>query len=332
MITTHLPLKSTIRFQTEFPSDHTAIARKLTSAQFEVDYIGSALSNPYFTLKCCDRFLKIPANSTFPIIYDSPIPISDPIPFTAHIPKHIVQTWKSSDLSQQMEYAISTVKKYNPDFEYFFFTDETRKEIIYQFPKEVQKAYASLIPEAFKTDLWRYCFLEKNGGVYLDSKIVLQRPLYSLTNPNTRLILADDLFPSNIYNAILASPPNHPLMKEIIQQATEQILAKNPGIDNLDITGPRALGRAFAKVYNIACAQWTLEKLAIPEIIVLKNDPSTGGKRILDHQDSVIGYTHFSSYYNKENPIQNHHSTLWKTGKIFIPAECDEPSDCAETV
>ena len=38
------------------------------------------------------------------------------------------------------------------------------------FSKRVLYAYDKLIPGAFKADLWRYCIIYINGGIYIDIK------------------------------------------------------------------------------------------------------------------------------------------------------------------
>ena len=58
---------------------------------------------------------------------------------------------------------------------HYLFHDEACSEFIArEYPPDVLMAYDSLIPTAFKADLWRYCVLYKYGGVYLDAKLCWQ--------------------------------------------------------------------------------------------------------------------------------------------------------------
>jgi len=53
---------------------------------------------------------------------------------------------------------------------YLFNDDACRDFLVSSFPNDVVNAYDSLIPTAFKADLWRYCILYMFGGVYMDIK------------------------------------------------------------------------------------------------------------------------------------------------------------------
>ena len=60
----------------------------------------------------------------------------------------------------------------NINLEYY---DDTgaRDFIINNYPSEVLWAYDKLIPGAYKADLWRYCVLYINGGIYVDIKFII---------------------------------------------------------------------------------------------------------------------------------------------------------------
>ena len=87
------------------------------------------------------------------------------------IPCNIFQTWETKILPPSMFETISKIKRQNPRFKYFLFDDNDCREFIKtHFPTNVLNAYDSLIPGAYKADLWRYCILYKMGGIYIDIK------------------------------------------------------------------------------------------------------------------------------------------------------------------
>ena len=89
------------------------------------------------------------------------------------IPANIFQTWQTHTLPPQMFNAIKIIKKQNPRFNYYLFSDsDCRLFISKNFEPVVLNAYDRLIPGAYKADLWRYCILYKYGGIYLDIKYV----------------------------------------------------------------------------------------------------------------------------------------------------------------
>merc|ERR1719221_602651 len=49
------------------------------------------------------------------------------------------------------------------------------------------------------------------------------------------------------WNALMASPPRHVALAAVIKRVCNQIERRSYGRNDLDITGPRALGRAMAR-------------------------------------------------------------------------------------
>mmetsp|Transcript_13751 Transcript_13751/g.18845 ORF Transcript_13751/g.18845 Transcript_13751/m.18845 type:complete len:94 (-) Transcript_13751:532-813(-) len=63
-------------------------------------------------------------------------------------------------------------------WEYRFYDDEAASTFIAtHFPHEVLEAYNAIKPGAFKADLFRYCTLLINGGIYADMDILLEANL-----------------------------------------------------------------------------------------------------------------------------------------------------------
>jgi len=76
----------------------------------------------------------------------------------SHIPKIIWQTWATKDLPFNMLQCVNKLKASHTDFEYNLFNDEECYSFIKEnYPIEVLYAYESLIPSAYKADLWRLC-------------------------------------------------------------------------------------------------------------------------------------------------------------------------------
>ena len=117
------------------------------------------------------------------------IPGSFPIPFfqTWSCERSATTTSSSSNMFDNLANAGLPPKMYEcirnnlllnrvgDDCIHYLFHDEACSEFIArEYPPDVLMAYDSLIPTAFKADLWRYCVLYKYGGVYLDAKLCWQ--------------------------------------------------------------------------------------------------------------------------------------------------------------
>ena len=82
-------------------------------------------------------------------------PFSDSV-----IPLKIFQTWSTKNLPIHMKKNCYTLQKQNPQFEYYLYDDEDCYDFIKtNFGPDVLNAYETLIPGAYKADLWRYCVL-----------------------------------------------------------------------------------------------------------------------------------------------------------------------------
>ncbi len=114
-----------------------------------------------------------PPSSYTHILYVSSPP-EQPITFNTKRPI-IFQTWHTtyppSSLPPKMRETVNQIIAANPECDHQLFNDtECRNFIRDNFPQQVLTAYDTLIPTAFKADLWRYCILYKHGGIYLDIK------------------------------------------------------------------------------------------------------------------------------------------------------------------
>ena len=109
----------------------------------------------YLTFKYYNNIYNMPRNK----IYNSIIPLS------------IYQTWFTKNLPSKMKERVNILKLQNPEFNHYLYDDDDCYEFIKNnFSKDVLNAYDSLIPGAYKADLWRLCILYINGGIYLDMK------------------------------------------------------------------------------------------------------------------------------------------------------------------
>ena len=76
---------------------------------------------------------------------------------------------------------IILLQKMNPQFDIYLYDDQDRINFIKDnFDQNVLDAYNSLLPGAFRSDLWRYAIIYKYGGVYIDIKYHTYIPLIEL--------------------------------------------------------------------------------------------------------------------------------------------------------
>lgn len=142
---------------------------------------------------------------------------------------------------------------------HYFDDRDCRRHIETHFDSSVLKAYDSLIPTAFKADLWRFCILYTNGGIYGDLSQKVLVP-YDVNANRSDMILTRDRgvccsSTDNIQISFMASVPRNPILKYIIDRTSQDILDKKMGRCSLDITGPVAFRTYICQFLGVPLLQ-----------------------------------------------------------------------------
>ena len=221
------------------------------------------------------------------------------------IPLKIYQTWHTKNLPPLMKYNVEKLKRSHPRFEHFLFDDNDCREFIKNnFDAQVLNAFDNLIPGAFKADLWRYCILYINGGIYLDIK-------YSSVNHFRFIELTEkehwvlDIDKNNIYNALIVSKPNNPILLNCINKVVENVKNKFYGSSCVDPTGPGLVKLFLSK-----------DDKARIEMEHLWTRP-TGDKFIIYKNISILKM--YNNYYTEQNIYKKvaHYTELWSKQKVY---------------
>lgn len=172
------------------------------------------------------------------------------------IPKIIVQTNEYCEIPLGMHKAMKQLRKDNPEYEYYYYDNVDRRDFIKKhFDGRVLHAYDSLVPGAFRADLFRYCFVYIRGGVYIDSGMVSIKPLRELIRSDDKLVLAEDDSHGRVCNGFLAAIPKHPLFKHAIKLIVKRVKSRYYEGSALDITGPNMMGQVFRDLYGQDCRE-----------------------------------------------------------------------------
>ena len=226
------------------------------------------------------------------------------------IPKNVYLTWSTLDFSPELKLNINTLKERNPEFKFHIYDDNMCREFIAKhFSKNVLNAYDQLIPGAYKADLWRYCVLFINGGIYMDIKLCTIPP-FKLIDVTDDEYLVSDRPPNTIYNAFMVCKARNILLKYAISKIMDNVKNKFYGADPLDPTGPRLLGTIVSslnksKKKNIKCQ---LSHYMKGGFITFKNN--------FVMTNNFQGYKKMrNTYYTKQHT--SHYDTLWRARQIY---------------
>jgi mannosyltransferase OCH1-like enzyme len=169
----------------------------------------------------------------------------------------IIQTWASHFTNQdRFILCYNELNRIYPKHTYKLFSDfEMKQFILSYYDENICKQYDNIIPIAFKSDFFRYLYLYKFGGFYLDIPVLPLVNIFeyiSLRYPHKKisfLSAIDNGHPNNIWNAFMYVVPNHPIMKECIDEIMSY-QNKKVFKSCLDYTGPGVLGKVLKKYKN----------------------------------------------------------------------------------
>jgi hypothetical protein len=189
----------------------------------------------------------------------------------AGIPKRIIQTGKSVQLSLLQRAAVSNLKLLNPDFEYLFFdNDQVETFFRQEFPEYLETVNSFRFPIQ-KYDFFRYLAIYRHGGFYFDLDVFLAAGLsplldlgcvFSFEDLNlSRFLRRNYGMDWAIGNYAFGAAPKHPFLKAVIENCVKA--QKNPqwvepmmrGIPRLfhpeflilNTTGPLLVSRTLAE-------------------------------------------------------------------------------------
>ena len=235
------------------------------------------------------------------------------------IPLKLFQTWNTKKLPPKMNENVIQLKKENHEFEYFLYDDNDCRDFIKKhFPKDVLNAFDSLIPGAYKADLWRYCILYINGGIYLDIKYQCMNnfKLINLTYKEHFVLERPSFWEDDsygIYNALICCKPNNSILLKCIHSIVDNVQNNYYGKNSLYPTGPGLLGKLyfnhntkikeFELFYNHYETKYIVtNQIIYKKIVILEN------------------YTEYREEQDKTSKLPSYH-TLWAQRLIYLKPE-----------
>jgi mannosyltransferase OCH1-like enzyme len=221
-----------------------------------------------------------------------------------YIPLNIFMTWKTKNLTPEMQTSIDIVKKASPEFNIYIYDNEDCRNFLKKyFIKDVLESFDNLKPGAFKADLWRYCVLYYYGGIYQDIKYQPNEDFKYISLSDKEYFVKDrPSYGNGIYNALLVCKPKNLILYKCIKKIIKNVKNKFYGCSSLQITGPLLITQFFTKEqFELLELSFDRYKLCNKEFI-LKNN-----KKIL------INFKE----YRKQQSFFSHYPLLYYTRRIY---------------
>ena len=133
------------------------------------------------------------------------------------IPKIIIQTWKTKSIPFKYKEDVISMKKYNKDYNFLFFSDDDIDHFLKEKYPEYYIVYNKLPIKIQKIDYFRYVAVYHYGGFYFDLDITCMYPLDDLLN-------YDCIFP--IDQHITRNKCNSPRLKDYCNKNMKILLGQ----------------------------------------------------------------------------------------------------------
>ena len=228
------------------------------------------------------------------------------------IPKNVYQTYKTP-IPKCIVESMDKLKNQNKDFNFYFFDDDMCREFIKEhFDSSVLNAFDTLIPGAYKADLWRYCIMYIKGGIYIDCKYIMEK------NNTLNSLLDNEYYVRDInsvtrdgeeyiYQAILVSKPKNELYLKCIEKIVENVNSRNICRCDLDVTGPRLFADKMQQNIDYLVDRGKFNIIDLKHIG--KGDVTFNDKLFM----KIYKREEYYSYINKNNRYGKIYPKIYKT-------------------
>ena len=203
--------------------------------------------------------------------------------------KNILQTYK--DINNVPKYVVDNLKDKNLGWKYHFYSDKDCEKFIKDnYGIEILAKYLSIKGKPHRADIFRLCWLYKNGGVYVDIDTQILIPLDKLVE-NKKFsipITHDRLNRKRLLNCIIITNKGNPLIRECLENILKidagelsetkyyylYLLTMQKTLEGKTPYHFREINREESNFYLLRREKWI----------------------ILDEKDELIGFSKYESY------------------------------------
>jgi mannosyltransferase OCH1-like enzyme len=223
------------------------------------------------------------------------------------IPLNFYTCWHTKELPSLMKENYEQLVLQNPELKFHLYDEGACRQFIQDnFDLNVLNTYNSLIPCSYKSDLWRFCVLYINGGIYMDIK-------YKCVNNFKLIALTEKEYfvrdrPKNMtYTALIVVNPKNPIMLKCINKIVSNVRNKYYGENALFPTGPGLLGTFFSK-----------KDFDDMELYFTDTTTDHFKKEYMVFKNSII-LTYYDEYRKEQKKHQKnkYYATLWNERNIY---------------
>jgi mannosyltransferase OCH1-like enzyme len=246
------------------------------------------------------------------------------------IPKIIYRTspFKFDEIPQVIQESYKRDLELSPEYTMFYFEDfDCQCFIEENYGIDYLTLYNTLIPTAFKADLFRYLLLYKYGGVWMDFSMSLNKPLSSIISNFKQIYVRDRIYSVGnswinkvaIYQGFLCTIKGTEVLRLTIEKCLKNIKDRNLTQSCLMVTGTIVLGT----VYRELCIDGITDNKQPTKVGYVNKDvymyayEYKNENVILDNNTPIINIKH-PDHYSLIYKNRDHYGELWNQQKVFL--------------
>lgn len=224
-------------------------------------------------------------------VIDQSKPVNSKKKSSTMIPKQIVLFWHDAKISGEVQKSIDKIRQYNADYQVILFDEQSAGEFIQQYyGQDLYRLYERrCVHPSMKSDLFRMCYLAKNGGIYVDIDIDCHHSFEDIFNS---YFFDCFLFysigkPCCIDNDFIACQPNNPIILASIEKIRENLTIERSFSSVWECTGPGAV--------SMVVLELLMQK-------ILSDDEEKGplsGLLLASHDLAIRAYGHVEMEYKQ---------------------------------
>jgi hypothetical protein len=123
-------------------------------------------------------------------------------PAAGKIPNRVYQTWLRPAMPVLIARGIRRFRKMNRDYSFSFFDNQRMAEYMESCyaGHPILELFKEVRMPAEKADIWRYCILYREGGIYCDIKSALKVPIRAILPPDATELIS---FEANTWKSVM---------------------------------------------------------------------------------------------------------------------------------
>jgi hypothetical protein len=198
----------------------------------------------------CSRVLQASIDQEYCRNYEN-LPLDSPKSCDAGKKSKVPKIYHAVSSTSKPPFIVQSNALANPEYRFNYQNDKSAETYIRENCGEhVAEAYNCFAPAAYRADIFRFCALHAEGGLYMDADMVPVGPFETLYSNCSGFSMGYDFPQGELMGKqmkILASEPKHEIALCMLESIVENIRNRYIGETSLGLTGPTLLHKCYQK-------------------------------------------------------------------------------------